>query len=148
MRAASSFAERNATSTMFILPARDPGSETAHYVATTITAATVAGSGAVSSLGVMMARSARGHSMNMKTAEVVICGAGIAGIAAAYHLAVRRGMTDVVLVDERPPLTLTSDKSAECYRNWWPGPGDVMVAAMNRSVDLLEDLARESGNVF
>lgn len=83
-----------------------------------------------------------------RTAEVVICGAGIAGIAAAYHLAVRRGVTDVVLVDERPPLSLTSDKSTECYRNWWPGPGDAMVALMNRSIDLLEELARESGNAF
>ena len=86
--------------------------------------------------------------MTRRTAEVVICGAGIGGVAAAYHLAVRRNLTDVVLVDERPPLSLTSDKSAECYRNWWPGPGDAMVAAMNRSIDLLEELARESGNVF
>src|SRR5512134_1538296 len=86
--------------------------------------------------------------MSATTAEVVICGAGIAGVAAAYHLAVRRGVRGVVLVDERPPLTLTSDKSTECYRNWWPGPGDAMVAVMNRSIDLLEELARESGNVF
>lgn len=86
--------------------------------------------------------------MGATTAEVVICGAGIAGVAAAYHLAVRRGLGGVVLVDERPPLTLTSDKSTECYRNWWPGPGDAMVALMNRSIDLLEELARESGNVF
>jgi glycine/D-amino acid oxidase-like deaminating enzyme len=86
--------------------------------------------------------------MSHRAAEVVICGAGIAGVAAAYHLAVRRGVSDVVLVDERPPLSLTSDKSTECYRNWWPGPGDAMVAAMNRSIDLLEELARESGNVF
>jgi glycine/D-amino acid oxidase-like deaminating enzyme len=86
--------------------------------------------------------------MSAQTAEVVICGAGIAGIAAAYHLAVRRGLGGVVLVDERPPLSLTSDKSAESYRNWWPGPGDDMVALMNRSIDLLEELARESGNVF
>jgi glycine/D-amino acid oxidase-like deaminating enzyme len=86
--------------------------------------------------------------MSPRTAEVVICGAGIAGIATAYHLAVRRGVSGVVLVEERPPLSLTSDKSAECYRNWWPGPGDAMVAAMNHSIDLLEELARESGNVF
>ncbi len=86
--------------------------------------------------------------MSGHTAEVVICGAGIAGIAAAYHLAVRRGITDVALVDERPPLSVTSDKSAECYRNWWPGPGDDMVRLMTRSIDLLEELARESGNVF
>jgi sarcosine oxidase, subunit beta len=86
--------------------------------------------------------------MGSTSAEVVICGAGIAGVAAAYHLAVRRGERGVVLVDERPPLTLTSDKSTECYRNWWPGPGDDMVALMNRSIDLLEELARESANVF
>ena len=86
--------------------------------------------------------------MSVETAEVVICGAGIAGVAAAYHLAVRRGVRSVVLVDERPPLTLTSDKSAESYRNWWPGPGDDMAALMNRSIDLMEDLARESDNVF
>jgi hypothetical protein len=63
-----------------------------------------------------------------RTAEVVICGAGIAGNSAAYHLAVRHGIKDVVLVDERPPLSLTSANSAECYRNWWPGPGDAMEA--------------------
>ena len=81
-------------------------------------------------------------------AEVVICGAGIAGIAAAYHLSVQRGVRHVVIVDERAPLSLTSDKSTECYRNWWPGPGDAMVAMTNRSIDILERLARESGNRF
>src|SRR6266850_295950 len=86
--------------------------------------------------------------MGQPSAEIVICGAGIAGVATAYHLAVRRGMHGIVIVDERPPLTLTSDKSAECYRNWWPGPGDDMVALMDRSIDLLEELAGESGNVF
>jgi glycine/D-amino acid oxidase-like deaminating enzyme len=86
--------------------------------------------------------------MSGPTAEVVVCGAGMAGVATAYHLAVRRGITGVVLLDERPPLSLTSDKSAESYRNWWPGPGDAMVALMNRSIDLMEELARESGNVF
>jgi len=85
--------------------------------------------------------------MSETAAEVVICGAGIGGVAAAYHL-VKRGITRVVLVDERPALSLTSDKSAESYRNWWPGPGDSMVALMNRSIDLLEELARESDNVF
>ena len=80
--------------------------------------------------------------------EVVICGAGITGIAAAYHLAVTFGIKDVLLVDERPPLTLTSDKSTECYRNWWPGPGDAMVKLMNRSIDLLEHWADESDNLI
>jgi glycine/D-amino acid oxidase-like deaminating enzyme len=82
------------------------------------------------------------------TGDVVICGAGIAGISAAYHLTVRHGVREVILIDERPPLTLTSEKSTECYRNWWPGPGDAMVSLMNRSIDILEELAHESDNVF
>jgi glycine/D-amino acid oxidase-like deaminating enzyme len=86
--------------------------------------------------------------MNDSIADVVICGAGIAGVAAAYHLSVRHGVKNVLLVDQRPPLSLTSDKSTECYRNWWPGPGDVMVGLMNRSIDILEELAHETGNCF
>lgn len=81
-------------------------------------------------------------------AEVVICGAGIAGIAVAHELAVQRGLRGVVLVDERPPLSLTSDKSTEAYRNWWPGPDDAMVRLMNRSIDRLEALARRTQNLF
>ncbi len=83
-----------------------------------------------------------------QSSQVVICGAGIAGISAAYHLTVKQGVKNVLLVDEREPLTLTSDKSTECYRNWWPGPGDTMVRFMNRSIDLLEALADESDNYF
>lgn len=86
--------------------------------------------------------------MNGTTADVVICGAGIAGISAAYHLAVKGNIKDVLIVDERSPLTLTSDKSTECYRNWWPGPGNAMVRLMNRSIDLLETLAHETNNLF
>ncbi len=84
--------------------------------------------------------------MATSTAETVICGAGIAGIAAAYYLAVSQGMADVVLVEQGAPLSLTSDKSTECYRDWWPGPGDAMVALMSRSIDLLEQIAHETGN--
>lgn len=83
--------------------------------------------------------------MSELTAEIVICGAGIAGISTAYYLT-QQGMTNIVLVDERPPLTLTSDKSTECYRNWWPDAP--MVRFMNRSIDLLDNLARESDNIF
>ena len=78
--------------------------------------------------------------------HTLICGAGIAGISAAYHLAVRHGIRGITLVDERPPLTLTSDKSTECYRNWWPDAP--MVGLMNRSIDILEELAEASGNSF
>ena len=78
--------------------------------------------------------------MSQSTADIVICGAGIAGISAAYHLAVHHGLRNVLLVDERPPMSLTSDKSTEAYRNWWPGPDDAMLSFMNRSIDLLEQL--------
>ncbi len=78
--------------------------------------------------------------------DVVVVGAGIVGIAVAYHLSVRFGVSDVCLVDPRPPLTLTSDKSTECYRNWWPNRP--MVALMNRSIDLMEEMAVESGDAF
>lgn len=85
--------------------------------------------------------------MNSST-DILICGAGIAGISTAYHLSVKHGIKNIVLIDERAPLSLTSDKSTECYRNWWPGPGDGMVALMNRSIDIMEALAEESGNIF
>ena len=79
-------------------------------------------------------------------AAAVVCGAGIAGVATAFHLAVERRLADVKLVDPRPPLTLTSDKSTECYRNWWPNAP--MVGLMNRSIDLLEEYARRSSDAF
>ena len=82
------------------------------------------------------------------TASAVICGAGIAGASVAYQLAHVCGQRKVVLVEEGTPLGLTSDKSTECYRNWWPGPGSDVVRFMNRSIDLLEKFARRSGNRF
>ncbi|MCE2899734.1 MAG: NAD(P)/FAD-dependent oxidoreductase [Gemmatimonas sp.] len=81
-------------------------------------------------------------------ADAVVCGAGIAGVAVAQALAVQHGVRRVVLVDDRAPLTLTSDKSTEAYRNWWPGPDDAMVRLMNRSIDLLEQWAEASDNRF
>ncbi|HEY6074310.1 MAG TPA: FAD-dependent oxidoreductase, partial [Anaerolineales bacterium] len=77
--------------------------------------------------------------------EAVICGAGIAGISAAYFLS-KAGLRKILLVDERPPLSFTSDRSTECYRNWWLDPA--MLALMNRSINLMEEMADESGNVF
>lgn len=82
----------------------------------------------------------------MSDTAVVICGAGIGGVATAFHLVVELGVEGVVLCDPRPPLTLTSDKSTECYRNWWPTLE--MVSFMNRSIDILEDLDRRSSRAF
>jgi glycine/D-amino acid oxidase-like deaminating enzyme len=78
----------------------------------------------------------------------VIIGAGIAGISAAYHLAVRGGRRDVIVIDEREPLTLTSDKGTWGYRNWWPGPDETMCRFVSRSIDILEALAEETGDAF
>ena len=86
--------------------------------------------------------------MSARRADIVICGAGIMGISAAYQLAVKNGLKNILLIDDRSPLTLTSDKSTEAYRNWWPGPGDAMVRLMNRSIVLMEDMARTCNNVF
>ncbi len=80
-----------------------------------------------------------------RTYDAVICGAGITGVAAAHFLN-KAGIRNILLVDERPPLSFTSDRSTECYRNWWPDPE--MLALMNRSIDLMESLADESGNIF
>ncbi|MCP5098153.1 MAG: FAD-binding oxidoreductase, partial [Chloroflexi bacterium] len=83
-----------------------------------------------------------------KTASVVICGAGIAGVSTAYHLAVTYGLTDVVIVDPMAPLSVTSDKSMEGYRNWWPGPDDAMVSLTNHSIDMLEAMHRQQPDLL
>jgi sarcosine oxidase, subunit beta len=81
----------------------------------------------------------------MQTAEVVIAGAGIAGIATAWQLAERHGVTDVVLVDPRPPLTLTSNRTGANYRDWWPTRPIVELA--RRSIELMRELL-EAGAPF
>ncbi len=77
-------------------------------------------------------------------ANVVVVGAGISGVAVAHELSMDSRVGTVVLVDPRPPLTLTSDKSTECYRNWWPNRP--MVGIMNRSIDLVEDFSSKSNH--
>src|SRR5262245_55173649 len=72
----------------------------------------------------------------------------MAGIAAAHQLAVRAGVARVVVVDPREPLSLTSSKGTEAYRNYWPGPDDTMMRFMDRSIDLLDALDRDSNQAF
>lgn len=80
-----------------------------------------------------------------KSAEVVICGAGIAGVAAAYYLT-QAGVNNVILIDKQEPLSLTTAKSGENYRNWWPN--EPMAAFCNRSIELMEELAAATNNSF
>ncbi|MEZ4707778.1 MAG: FAD-dependent oxidoreductase [Caldilineaceae bacterium] len=81
-----------------------------------------------------------------QTAEVVICGAGIAGVATAYYLAIEHGVTDILLIDKHPPLSQTTAKSGENYRNWWPNP--YMAHFISRSIDLMDELAAATDNLF
>lgn len=76
--------------------------------------------------------------------SIAIIGTGIIGIATAYYLAKNHGAKRITLIDKSPPMEFTSAQSGENYRNWWPHP--TMVAFTNHSIDLLEDIARDSGN--
>lgn len=82
--------------------------------------------------------------MTDREAEIVVVGAGIAGIAVAYYLGRRHGRRDIIILDPRPPMSLTSAASGENYRNWWPHR--LMTRFTDRSIDLMEEIARESDN--
>ena len=81
-----------------------------------------------------------------KKYPVIICGAGIAGIATAYYLATQHKITDILLVDKHAPLSQTTAKSGENYRNWWPRTA--MVDFINRSINLMEGLAEQTENAI
>jgi glycine/D-amino acid oxidase-like deaminating enzyme len=76
--------------------------------------------------------------------EVAVIGAGNIGISVAYYLATRHGVKRIVILDPADPMSLTSAQSGENYRNWWPHPA--MTAYTNHATDLLEEIARNTGN--
>jgi len=78
-------------------------------------------------------------------ADVVICGAGLAGVSSAYYLA-QAGVKNVVVVDPLAALTATSAMSTECYRDYWPNK--TMSSLMGRSIGLMEELALATDNSF
>jgi glycine/D-amino acid oxidase-like deaminating enzyme len=77
--------------------------------------------------------------------DVVIVGAGIAGIAAAWSLSERAGDLRIVVVDPRQPLSLTSHRREANYRTWWPQ--ESMVRLATRSLDLIEDLRNDGADI-
>ena len=85
--------------------------------------------------------------MKRETYDAVVVGAGIAGIAAAHALSTA-GIGRIALVESGPPLGLTSDKSTECYRNFWPGPDDAMLRLVDDSIDRMMAHAQRSGDRF
>ena len=82
--------------------------------------------------------------MQAHDVEVAVIGAGIVGIATAYFLAVQHKRKRLLIIDTGQPMTLTSAQSGENYRNWWPHP--TMTAFTDHSIELMEDVARRTGN--
>ena len=78
------------------------------------------------------------------TTDIAIIGAGNIGLAVAYYLGLHHGLTRIVLLEPGDPMAMTSAQSGENYRNWWPHP--VMTAFTDHAIDLLEEVARASGN--
>ena len=82
----------------------------------------------------------------MKHANIAICGAGIAGIATAWSLAVKYRQQKIILIDKHQPMSLTTSKSGENFRDYWPHP--CMTALTRHSIDMMQALADGSDNAF
>jgi glycine/D-amino acid oxidase-like deaminating enzyme len=82
----------------------------------------------------------------MKNNHVAICGAGIAGVAVAYHLAVKHKLSNIVLIDRQQPLSYTTSKSGENFRDYWPQ--SCMASFSVRSIQLMKELASQHDDVF
>jgi len=78
--------------------------------------------------------------------DIAIIGAGVAGIATAYYLCTEYDKRSVMLIDPRQPMSFTSAQSGENYRNWWPHR--TMTAFTNHSIDLMERIAADTGNIL
>jgi glycine/D-amino acid oxidase-like deaminating enzyme len=75
-------------------------------------------------------------------ADVVVAGAGAAGLATAHFLKQLLPNSRILLVSRHAPFALTSSASTECFRDYWSAP--VMRAFMRRSAHLTESLSRLS----
>ena len=75
--------------------------------------------------------------------KIAICGAGIAGIATAYYLQQHLPTAEITLIDKNQPLSYTSSKSGENFRDYWPHPS--MEALSSHSIDLMEGLRKAYG---
>ncbi|WP_103068256.1 NAD(P)/FAD-dependent oxidoreductase [Aquimarina sediminis] len=78
-----------------------------------------------------------------KRQKVAICGAGIAGVSTAYYLLKKNKNFDVILIDKNQPLSFTTSKSGENYRNYWPQK--CMQALAKHSIELMYELQKEYG---
>ena len=82
----------------------------------------------------------------MKNDSIVICGARIASVAAAYYLSYKNPQLKITLVDKLAPLSLTAACSGENFREYWPQP--MMNAFAARSMQLMTELKERHGDLF
>jgi glycine/D-amino acid oxidase-like deaminating enzyme len=78
-----------------------------------------------------------------KRNTLTICGAGIAGVATAYYLLKSSADLEVILVDKNQPLSFTTSKSGENFRDYWPQP--MMRAFISDSIILMNELKAQYG---
>lgn len=74
---------------------------------------------------------------------IAICGAGIAGIATAYYLLKKQSNLKVILIDKNQPLSFTTSKSGENFRDFWPQ--QPMTEFSSHSIELMKALKEEYG---
>ncbi|MBO0592610.1 FAD-binding oxidoreductase [Cellulophaga sp. E16_2] len=74
---------------------------------------------------------------------IAICGAGIAGIATAYYLLKMNTSFKVILIDKNQPLSFTTSKSGENFRDYWPQK--CMMDFASHSIDLMKQLQEDFG---
>lgn len=82
----------------------------------------------------------------MKKPDIIICGAGIAGVACAYYLSHKYQYRNIVLIDKLAPLSFTTSQSGENFREYWPQP--CMNEFVSHSIDLMEELLNEYPGEF
>lgn len=74
---------------------------------------------------------------------IIICGAGIAGVSTAYYILKNDKDANVILIDKNQPLTFTTSKSGENYRDFWPQ--ECMQKFVSRSIFLMKELRLKYG---
>lgn len=75
---------------------------------------------------------------------MAICGVGIAGIATAYYLLKNNSQFNVILIDKNQPLSFTTSKSGENFRDYWPQK--CMKDFSSHSIALMKELKVEFGS--
>lgn len=70
--------------------------------------------------------------------SIAICGAGIAGVATAYYLKKSDPSAQIVIIDKQQPLSFTTSKSGENFRDFWPQKS--MQQLSTHSIRLMQEL--------